>query len=159
MAPAGMRSYWRGEYLRELGDEAIDAFLAHGVELTTLGAPLSQMVIFRVGQGVSAVSDDATAFSHRDAAYLFHPISMWSDPVDDARMITASRAYADLMRPYGTGGAYLNFTPEADRVRDAYGEATYARLVGLKDVYDPGNLFRLNQNVRPTQPAAEPVMA
>jgi DNA-binding SARP family transcriptional activator len=54
------------------------------------------------------------------------------------------------------GAAYLNFTPEADRVRDAYGDATYARLVALKDTYDPANLFRLNQNIRPSRAAAEP---
>jgi FAD/FMN-containing dehydrogenase len=59
------------------------------------------------------------------------------------------------MRPHSTGASYLNFTPEADRVRDAYGEEKYARLVALKDRYDPGNLFRLNQNIRPSRPAAE----
>jgi FAD/FMN-containing dehydrogenase len=59
----------------------------------------------------------------------------------------------------GTGASYLNFTHEADRVRDAHGHATYARLVALKDTYDPANLFRLNQNIRPSQPAVEPMLA
>jgi FAD/FMN-containing dehydrogenase len=158
-APPGFRSYWRGEYMRELTDAAIDAFLAHAVDLTALGAPLSQMVIFRIGQGVAAVPDDATAFSHRDARYLFHPISMWAEPVDDERMIAGNRAFAAAMRPFSTGASYLNFTPESDRVRDAYGEQKYARLIALKDTYDPGNLFRLNQNIRPSQPAAEPALA
>jgi hypothetical protein len=63
------------------------------------------------------------------------------------------------MRPFSTGGAYLNFTPEADRVRDAYGEEKYERLVALKDRYDPDNLFRLNQNIRPSTRAAEPALA
>jgi hypothetical protein len=58
-----------------------------------------------------------------------------------------------------TGAAYLNFTPEADRVRDAYGDAKSARLVALKDRYDPANLFRLNQNIRPSQPVAAHVLA
>ncbi|MYS90500.1 MULTISPECIES: FAD-binding oxidoreductase [Streptomyces] len=153
LAPRGFRSYWRGEYLRELTDDAIDTFLSHAVELTSLGAPLSEMVIFRVGQGVAAVPDAATAFSHRDAGYLFHPICMWDDPSDDSRMITAGRAFASAMRPFGTGAAYLNFTPEADRVRDAYTDETYARLVAIKDTYDPANLFRLNQNIRPSHSA------
>ena len=117
------------------------------------------MIVFRIGQAVAAVPDEATAFSHRDARYLFHPISIWADPADDARMIAATRAFAAAMRPFGTGAAYLNFTPEADRVRDAYGDATYARLVTLKDRYDPANLFRLNQNIRPSRPAAEPALA
>jgi FAD/FMN-containing dehydrogenase len=54
------------------------------------------------------------------------------------------------MQPFGTGASYLNFTHEAGRVRDAYGDAKYARLVALKDTYDPANLFRLNQNIRPS---------
>ena len=62
------------------------------------------------------------------------------------------------MRPFATGGAYLNFTAE-DRVRDAYGAAKYAKLVALKDRYDPDNLFRLNQNIKPSTGAGQPAMA
>jgi FAD/FMN-containing dehydrogenase len=159
LAPKGVRSYWRGEYMRSLPDEAIDTFLQHAPALTAKAPPFSQMVIFRIGQGVSAVPEDATAFSHRDANYLFHPISVWTDPAEDARLIAANRAFADAMRPFATGGAYLNFTPEAHRVRDAYGEQKYRRLVALKDKYDPDNLFRLNQNIRPSKQAREPALA
>jgi FAD/FMN-containing dehydrogenase len=158
-APPGFRSYWRGEYMRELSDAAIDAFLAHAIDLAALGAPLSQMVIFRIGQGVAAVPDEATAFSHRDARYLFHPISMWAEPGEDERMIAANRGFAAAMRPFGTGASYLNFTPEPDRVRDAYGDDKYHRLVALKDRYDPANLFRLNANIRPSRAVAEPAVA
>ena len=73
-------------------------------------------------------------------------------------MIAANRAFCDAIRPFSTGAAYLNFTPE-DRVRDAYGEAKYARLVALKDRYDPDNLFRLNQNIKPSRQAGEPALA
>jgi FAD/FMN-containing dehydrogenase len=154
-APKGMRSYWRGEYMSGLPDEAIDTFLEHGPAATAAATPLSQTVIFRIGQGVTAVPDDATAFSHRDANYLFHPISVWSDPADDERLIAANRAFVDAMRPFSTGASYLNFTPEADRVRDAYGDRKYKRLVALKDKYDPDNLFRMNQNIQPSKEAAE----
>jgi FAD/FMN-containing dehydrogenase len=159
LAPKGMRSYWRGEYMRGLSDEAIDTFLEQAPALTAQAMPFSQMIIFRIGQGVTAVSEDATAFSHRDANYLFHPISVWSDPADDAALIAANRAFADAMRPYSTGGAYLNFTPEADRVRDAYGEQKYRRLVAVKDKYDPDNLFRMNQNIKPSRQAGESTIA
>jgi FAD/FMN-containing dehydrogenase len=150
LAPPGMRSYWRGEYMQGLDDDAIDTFLEHGPALVAAGFPFTQAVIFRIGQGVTAVPEDATAFSHRDANYLFHPIAVWSDPADDERLIAASRAFAEAMRPFGTGGAYLNFTPETDRLDDAYGAAKHERLVALKDRYDPGNLFRLNQNIAPS---------
>jgi hypothetical protein len=70
-APRGFRSYARGEYPPALTGAAIGEFLAHAAALATAGAPLSQMVIFRIGQGIAAIPDDATAFSHRDARYLF----------------------------------------------------------------------------------------
>jgi FAD/FMN-containing dehydrogenase len=157
-APKGQRSYWRGEYLDSFPDGAVDAFIRHGSDLAGAGAPLSQMIVFRIGQGVSAIPDDATAFSHRDAEYLFHPITMWQQAADDERLIAASRAFCDAMRPFSTGGAYLNFTPE-DRVRDAYGAAKYERLVALKNRYDPGNLFRLNHNIKPAGGAGQPALA
>ena len=153
-APKGYRSYWRGEYLKGLSDGAIETFIRHAPGLATAAKPFSQMIIFRIGQGVAATADGATAFSHRDADYLFHPISMWQQPTDDERLIAANRAFCEAMRPFSTGGAYLNFTPE-DRVRDAYGAAKYTRLVALKDRYDPDNLFRLNQNITPSRAAGK----
>ena len=158
-APPGMRNYWRGEYMSRLPDEAIDTFVTHAPDVAAAGMPLSQMIIFRIGQGVTAISNDATAFSHRDADYLFHPISVWENPADDGRVVAANRAFADAMRPFGTGAAYLNFTPETDRIRDAYGDAKYERLVALKDKYDPENLFRGNQNIKPSRATEEPALA
>jgi FAD/FMN-containing dehydrogenase len=158
-APKGYRNYWRGEYMNRVSDDAIDTFADNAPDVAAAGAPFSQMIIFRIGQGVTAVPDDATAFSHRDANYLFHPISVWDDPADDERVIAANRAFAEAMRPFRTGGAYLNFTADADRIRDAYGDQKYARLVALKDKYDPDNLFRLNQNIRPSKATGEPALA
>ena len=155
----GARFYARGEYLPTLSDGAIAAYLTHAPELAVQSHPLSQMIIFRIGQGVAAVPDEATAFSHRDASYLFHPITAWADPADDERMTTATRNFAAAMRPFSTGASYLNFTHEPDRVRDSYGDGKFARLVAVKDTYDPANLFRLNQNIRPSWPATEPAFA
>jgi hypothetical protein len=110
LAPWGTRFYAQGEYLPQLSDAAIDTFLAHAIELTELGAPLSQMVIFRIGQAVAAADADATAFSQRDANYLLHPISVWTDPADDARMIEANRDFAAAIRPF-TNGAPTSTSP------------------------------------------------
>jgi FAD/FMN-containing dehydrogenase len=158
-APKGLRNYWRGEYMRELQDEAIDTFVERAPDTAAAGQPFSQMIVFRLGQGVTAVPDEATAFSHREANYLFHPISVWQDAADDERVIAANRAFAEAMRPFGTGSAYLNFTPEVDRVGGAFGEEKLRRLVALKDRYDPGNLFRLNQNIKPSEVTGEPALA
>lgn len=157
-APPGKRNYWCGEYLSTLSDDAIKTFLEHAPGLAAAGFPFSQMIIFRIGQGVAATPDDATAFSHRDANYLFHPITVWENARDDERMIALSRTFSEAMRRFVTGGAYLNFTPEA-RVRDGFGDTKYERLVALKDKYDPSNLFRLNQNIEPSQSAGEPALA
>jgi FAD/FMN-containing dehydrogenase len=148
-APFGQRSYWRGEYMAALADEAIDTLIERA------GAPISpftQMILFRIGQGVTPPPEAATAFSNRDAAYLFHPISIWEDPAEDDRQIAFTRTVADAIRPYTTGAPYLNFTAE-DRVRDAYGADKYDRLVALKQRYDPDNLFLRNHNIQPSRAA------
>jgi FAD/FMN-containing dehydrogenase len=149
-APPGRRSYWRGEYLHNLTDDAIDTFLQNGATLLESAPPLSQAVIFRIGQHINAIPRGSTAFSQREANYLFHPIVVWKRSDDDKRMLTAGRNFAQAMRAFATGSPYLNFTPEADRVRDAYTADTYSRLVALKDTYDPDNVFNLNQNIAPS---------
>jgi FAD/FMN-containing dehydrogenase len=155
-APSGKRNYWRGEYLASLPDEAIDTWASRANPPLS---PLSQIIFFRIGQAVSAVDDEATAFSHREAKYMFHPICMWEDPADDERQIEFAKGFAEAMRPFAIGAPYLNFTPEVDRVRDAFGAEKYERLVALKDRYDPDNLFRLNQNIKPSRTAGEPALA
>jgi FAD/FMN-containing dehydrogenase len=157
-APHGLRSYWRGEYVDALSDEALDTFLAHAPGLVEAGMPFTQMILFRIGQAISAVPEDATAYSHRDARYLFHPITLWQDPADDVGMMAAARAFAKAMRPFDQGTAYLNFTAEPDRVREAFGDAKYRRLQAVKDEYDPDNLFRLNPNIEPSRKADSPAM-
>ena len=157
-APKGYRNYWRGEYLSGLPDDAIDTFVENAPSRVGMAAPFSQDIIFRIGQGVKALDDDATAFSHRDVEYMFHPIAVWEDTGDDDRVMASHREFAQAMRPFSTGAAYLNFTPEADRVRDAFGDK-YERLVELKDKYDPENLFRGNQNIKPSQASGEPALA
>ena len=148
--PPGLRNYWRGEYLSGLSDDAIDTFVDH---TRTPVSPFTQSVLFRLGQGVKAVAEEDAAISHRDAEYMAHPLAVWEDPADDERVIGWVRELSEAMRPFETGGVYLNFTPEDDRVRDAYGAGKYERLVELKDKYDPENLFQHNQNIVPSAKA------
>jgi FAD/FMN-containing dehydrogenase len=148
--PPGFRNYWRGEYLTALSDEAIDTYVEQAREPLT---PFNQIVIFRLGQAVKEVADEDSAFSHRDADYMVHPIAMWEDAADDERLIGWVREFSEAMRPFQTGGVYLNFTGDGDKVRDAFGEDKYGKLVSLKDKYDPENLFQHNQNIKPSREA------
>jgi FAD/FMN-containing dehydrogenase len=152
----GFRNYWKGEYLSGLTDEAIETFIEHAKEPPS---PMNQVVLFRLGGGLSKLDDDATAFSHRDAEWMFHPIGMWEDPDDDERQIAWVREFSDAMSPFATGAAYLNFTPDLDKVRASYGEEKWGRLVELKDKYDPQNLFQHNQNIAPSRATGEPALA
>jgi FAD/FMN-containing dehydrogenase len=86
-------------------------------------------------------------------------VGIWEDPAADAPNIRWARALWERMQPFSAGGAYINYMGEEgeDRVRAAYSPATYARLVALKNTYDPANMFRLNQNIKPTvSPGATP---
>jgi FAD/FMN-containing dehydrogenase len=142
--------------LSALPDEAIATFIEHAKEPLS---PMNQVVMFRLGGGLSKLDDDATAFSHRDAEWMFHPIGMWEEAGDDERLISWVREFSDAMSPFATGAAYLNFTPDLDKVRSAYGEEKWERLVELKDKYDPHNLFQHNQNIAPSRATGEPALA
>ena len=115
-------------------------------------SPLSAVMINQLGGAVRRVGEDETAFAHRGADYDLHVMATWTDPAASAANVGWARGVWEAMRPYGSGGVYVNYLGEegADRVAAAYGPAKYARLVALKNAYDPTNLFRLNQNIEPT---------
>jgi len=148
-APWGLRVYSRGLHLQGLSDGAIATFLEYGAEIAAT-SPWSQMVLFRHGGAVSRVPDEATAFCHRGTAYMAHPIAAWQDPADADRHLDWVRRFSAAMRPFATG-VYLNLEADegADKVRANFGAEKYAKLAALKAQWDPQNLFRLNQNIRP----------
>jgi len=102
-----------------------------------------------MGGAVGRIPDDATAFGDRRSAYCFNVVGVWKDPDDDIVNRDWVRALASAAEPFGTGGVYVNFAADPDRVRAAYSATNYARLQAIKSEYDPTNLFRLNQNVVP----------
>jgi len=143
----GRRYYWKAQFLRQISDAAIDAFVS-GYE--SAASPLSLAVLQQVGGAISQVGGDATAYGNRDAAYDCFPVAVWETPAEDEHHIAWTRAFWEAMRPFATGGVYPNNLGEEgeERVRAAYG-GNYTRLAALKAKYDPENLFRLNQNVKP----------
>lgn len=94
---------------------------------------------------------DKSAFGHREAFLAVNLVGMWPDPPQDAEHLDWVRNTATSLQPFGTGGAYLNFSGDEGegRVRAAYGAQAYEQLARIKATYDPGNLFRLNQNIKP----------
>ncbi len=154
----GRRNYWTADFLAELPDEAIDVICELHLSRPS---PLSQILVLPGGGAISRVPDDAMAFGQRHAPFNLHIISMWLDPADDDANIAWTREAGTRMKPYTTGRAYLNFIGEEgeDRVRAAFGPETYARLQALKDRYDPTNLFRLNQNIKPTGQVSDTELA
>lgn len=146
--PRGRRYYWKAQFLRELTDPAIDALL--DAYANAPGRGMSLLVLQQVGGAIARVARTETAYVNRDALYDCFPISIWDDPEDDDAHVRWARDTWDAIRPFSTGGVYANNLGEEgeDRVRAAYGE-NYQRLVEIKNKYDPDNVFRLNQNIRP----------
>jgi FAD/FMN-containing dehydrogenase len=147
-APEGMHNYWSADFLRELPDEAIDAYLPHATQPVS---PLTQLLILAGGGAISRVADDATALGQRRAPFSTHYLSMWPDPADSQRNIEYTRKVSASLKPYATGEVYLNFIGDegAQRVADAFGPERFAKLREIKKQWDPDNLFRFNQNIPP----------
>jgi FAD/FMN-containing dehydrogenase len=145
--PAGRQSYWKSSFLGELSDDAIDILVAR---FATVPSPQSAVLIEPLGGAVSRVDKDETAFYHRDAPYSFLIVSVWPDRTASEQNIQWTDEFWQAMQAFSTGGVYVNYVGEEgdDRVKAAYGR-NYDRLVAVKNTYDPTNLFRLNQNIRP----------
>lgn len=148
-APHGRRYYWKSEYLDELSNDALATCLEHAPDESL---PFSAALLFQLGGAISRVDAQANAAAHRDAAFVLNIQAAWDAPEQGERHMHWARNFWQAMQPHSSGGVYVNFLSEdegGDRVRAAYGDR-YARLVALKNKYDPGNLFRINQNIRPT---------
>ncbi len=143
----GARNYWKSHDLRELGDAAIDVLLD---SVRRLPSPECEVFIGTLGGAIGRVPADATAYSRRDVRLFVNVHTRWTDRTQDAECIRWARSLFAALTPYATGGVYVNFMPEdeAQRVQGAYG-SNWERLAKVKAKYDPGNLFRLNQNIRP----------
>jgi FAD/FMN-containing dehydrogenase len=147
-APHGILSYWKTEYLPALNDNLIEVLVE---QARRMPAPFAAVHIHHVEGAVRRAPGGATAYAHRDAPFVLNIVGLWMDPAQTEASQQWVRSFWQAIRPFGTGGGYLNFLGDEgeERVRGAYGETTYARLVELKRRYDPTNLFQLNQNIRP----------
>jgi FAD/FMN-containing dehydrogenase len=150
--PAGRQNYWKSNFLKGLDTEAIHVIIDHAANALS---PHSAVAIEQFSGAVNRVGINDTAFNHRNARYNLLIVGIWTDPAAKADNVRWVRALWDAMAPYSSGGVYVNYLGQeadegAERVKSAYGPEKYARLVALKQKYDPTNLFRLNQNIRPS---------
>lgn len=144
-----LQYYWKSIYLSSLGDEVIAAIAAAAAKRPS---PKTLINVWSMGGAMSRVPAGDTAFGDRSAAFMLEISSTWEGAKDAERNIAWTRDFWAGMKRFSGGGLYLNFPglgeEREDLVRAAYG-ANYERLVALKGKYDPQNLFRLNQNIKP----------
>ena len=157
--PKGRLYYWKSLYLDDFDGETMAATIQHGRDRPT---PMTLVALWHLGGGAaSRVGAEATAFGRRDAPYLLSFDTTWEDPADSEHCFAWTRAAWSDMHRFSDGGLYLNFAgfgeEKEDLVRAGYGP-NYDRLVELKTRYDPGNLFRMNQNIRPRLMATDEVV-
>lgn len=146
--PHGWHYYWKSCEIGELEDETIDLIAEHSMRIRS---PRSYTVIFQLGGAIARVPEEATAYAHREAAHNVNINGVWL-PEEPRREeeVAWTRAFFRALEPY-QAGVYVNFLGEEgeERVFAAYGEEKYRRLAVLKARWDPENVFRMNQNIRP----------
>jgi FAD/FMN-containing dehydrogenase len=143
----GARNYWKSHNFSQLSDGAIDTIIEYA---GTLPSPQCEIFVGTIGGQAARVAPEAMAYSSRDAKYVMNVHGRWESAAEDEHCIAWAREFFAKSQPFASGGAYINFLTqdETDRIAFAYGE-TYNRLVELKKKYDPTNLFRMNQNIKP----------
>lgn len=146
--PSGMQWYWRADFFNELGPEIRTQHLKFGSNIPT---PLSQMHLYPISGAAGRVGKEDTPWAYRDAKYAGVIVGVDPDPANAEKITTWCKDYWEALHPYSSGGAYTNFMMDEgqERVQASY-KYNYNRLTQIKKQYDPTNLFRINQNIEPS---------
>ena len=145
--PPGLQWYWKADFVNQLSDEAIKLYIEQGSKLPT---PHSTMHLYPINGAAHNAGRNDTAFSFRESTWAEVIVGVDPDPSNKEKIISWAREYWKALHPYSAGGAYINFMMEEGQegIKSTYRD-NYERLVAIKNKYDPGNLFRVNQNIRP----------
>src|SRR5438477_9574609 len=147
LLPAGLQHYWKASFARELSDEAIAVHTDFGARVPAIQCAVH---LYPIDGAVQRVGADETAFAYRDVNFAPVIAGMWEDPADNDTNIAWVRGYYEALEPYSAEGGYINFMDGDDQTRiKANYRGNYERLAAIKAKYDPGNLFHLNQNIKP----------
>ena len=143
----GLQWYWRADFVNRVSDEAI---AQHTHYAGKIPSQLSQMHLYPINGAAQRVERNDTAFSYRDANFAEVIVGVDPDSANNDKIIPWTKSYWEALHPYSAGGAYVNFMMDEgqERVQATYRE-NYTRLAAIKAKYDPDNLFRVNQNIRP----------
>ena len=142
----GIHSYFKATNLARLDDELVDRLCE--IHLAAPG-PQCEIHVHQMGGAVARIADGATAFAERSMPFVLNAVTGWHDPAVGRAHTEWARAAIASASDASTGRAYVNFLGDTGAARTSYGDETYARLVSLKNEYDPTNTFRLNQNIAP----------
>jgi FAD/FMN-containing dehydrogenase len=144
----GVRNYWKSHNFSDLSDGALEVIIEYASKFPS---PHCEIFIGLIGGQAGQVAQDATAYSARDTKFVLNVHARWEKTEEDEKCISWSREFFSAAAPYATGSVYVNFLTkeEVDRIAAAYGP-NYDRLVQVKNKYDPKNLFRMNQNIKPS---------
>ena len=148
LVPHGARNYWKSHQIKELSDSCIDRIIEFAGKM-----PSSECEVFIPHmEGVAGrVPEDATAFVHRKAPFVINIHTRWQKKEDDAKCLAWARDFHKATEPFASG-VYVNFLSDEGeaRVRQAYSPSVWDRLVAVKTKWDPENVFRINQNIKPS---------
>jgi FAD/FMN-containing dehydrogenase len=147
LLPSGLQWYWRADFAKEFSREAIAAHLAHALKSPP---GLSQVHIYPIDGAAHGVDRHDTAFSYRDANFALVIVGVDADPANAGKISKWCKDYFDAVHPFSSGGAYVNFMMDEgqERIKASFRD-NYDRLATVKKRFDPQNLFRVNQNIRP----------
>jgi FAD/FMN-containing dehydrogenase len=145
--PPGDQWYWRADFVKEIPDEAVELHARFGADMPTMQ---STMHLYPVDGAAHDVGASDTAWSYRDATWNAVFAGVDGDPANVSAIRKWSIDYQEALHPHSAGGAYVNMMMEEgqERVRASYRD-NYDRLAAIKATYDPGNVFRVNQNIQP----------
>jgi FAD/FMN-containing dehydrogenase len=146
--PPGLQWYWKADFVNELSDEAIALYVKYGTEIPTMHSTIH---LYPINGAAHRVGKNDTPWSYRDATWAQVIVGVDPDPANNDTIIAWAKESWDALHPYSAGGAYVNFMMDEgqDRIKATYRD-NYERLLDIKNKYDPTNLFRVNQNIRPT---------
>lgn len=147
--PPGLQWYWKADFVNELSDDAIKVHMKYAPQLPSM---FSTMHLYPINGAAHNVRRNETAWNYRNATWAEVIVGVDPDPANKDRLVEWARSYWEELHPYSAGGAYINFMMDEgeERIKATYGP-NYDRLAAIKAKYDPNNLFRINQNIKPQE--------